>query len=579
MNDGRLLDVTTGQPLPVGSEAEQQFIEKLHKVFDAGNVGLPRVTGVTLPNGKPLSFVNTVDDYVGMLKNANGNFELPAQLVPPQSGNVKAFVGGEPALLQSNGTYQVGGAVFPADSPQLKFVVDGQPAVRVEVQAFVDGKPVTAGEDGMFHVDGRVIDPHSPEVVFKAGDHRVVGNEHAYISVPARELPPGSPEGQAFELGLRATSDKAAGVTPNHFKDAEGNWVAGDQHFSPDSPEGKAFAEGLSYRFDEHKWGDANAFGYFGADRIGGVRVPPLSSGFNYDMTVAMSKGMSSVVDPTGQGRTIVSISARDSEPSGAVWHAFTTPDGKKELYVLKPEGMLNVKPNVEGYRYDHFLQTVTDLDYPGSKWALQSLPHNQLEQVPRLNTTIKNDPSAFEAVQAEILEINKKNQAENVATVVGIIGSAETGYEVVQVERIVGDVDLMHAQWSDGSYLTADEILAPGGLKENINQAYHDMGYKVDLINHGAHVDGMMNNYLNEKYGLTWAYKNQPVYVFGGDGYQGSAHLLTTFKAVTGVDPSIVVMPRAVSSTPDVTDIVKGAVVNPYQAQIDARLAEDALR
>lgn len=106
-----------------------------------------------------------------------------------------------------------------------------------------------------------------------------------------------------------------------------------------------------------------------------------------------------------------------------------------------------------------------------------------------------------------------------------------------------VSDVDLAYAVHADGHLLSDAEINAPGGLREAINAAYGAaLGVDYEIVNHGAHLNGLRDPRLVELYDLDAPrYWSGPVHTFaaGANGYTGTASLGDTYRRL--VDPHYV--------------------------------------
>jgi hypothetical protein len=107
----------------------------------------------------------------------------------------------------------------------------------------------------------------------------------------------------------------------------------------------------------------------------------------------------------------------------------------------------------------------------------------------------------------------------------------------------VVSDVDIAYAIGNDGHLLTDDEITAT--LLPAINQAYSDRnlaGQTYDIVNHGAHFNGLQDPELRERYRLDREeYWNAPVYKFTAEagGFTGATNFGQTYLNL--VDPDYV--------------------------------------
>jgi hypothetical protein len=113
------------------------------------------------------------------------------------------------------------------------------------------------------------------------------------------------------------------------------------------------------------------------------------------------------------------------------------------------------------------------------------------------------------------------------------------------RVLMAVPDVDIVYARAADGRLLTDAEIMGPNGLKAAINRAYAELGSpgtEYQIVNHGAHFNGMKDPELVRTYGLDAPkYWDGSVYKFAVDarGYVATAPFGETYRTL--VDPMYV--------------------------------------
>jgi hypothetical protein len=113
------------------------------------------------------------------------------------------------------------------------------------------------------------------------------------------------------------------------------------------------------------------------------------------------------------------------------------------------------------------------------------------------------------------------------------------------RVLMAVPDVDIAYARAADGHLLTDAEIMAPSGLKAAINRAYAELGSpgtEYEIVNHGAHFNGLKDAGLVKAYGLDEPkYWDGSVHKFAVDagGYVETSRFGGTYRAL--VDPAYV--------------------------------------
>jgi hypothetical protein len=116
-----------------------------------------------------------------------------------------------------------------------------------------------------------------------------------------------------------------------------------------------------------------------------------------------------------------------------------------------------------------------------------------------------------------------------------------------------VSDVDLAYARHVDGHLLTDAEINAPGGLRERTNAVYGEaLGVEYEIVNHGAHFNGMRDPRLLELHDLDAPqFWSGAVHTFaaGANGYVGSATLGDSYRRL--VDPHYVPRWQRVAQAP----------------------------
>jgi hypothetical protein len=125
-----------------------------------------------------------------------------------------------------------------------------------------------------------------------------------------------------------------------------------------------------------------------------------------------------------------------------------------------------------------------------------------------------------------------------------------------------VSDVDLAYARHEDGHLLSDAEINAPGGLREAINAAYGAaLGVDYEIVNHGAHFNGMQDPRLMGLYDLdAKRFWSGPVHTFAADanGYVGSATLGDSYRRL--VDPDYVPRWQRVARAPGADEAAAAA-------------------
>lgn len=108
-----------------------------------------------------------------------------------------------------------------------------------------------------------------------------------------------------------------------------------------------------------------------------------------------------------------------------------------------------------------------------------------------------------------------------------------------------VSDVDIVYARGVDGHLLTDTEIMDRNGLRAAINRAYSEAnlpGVHYEIVNHGAHFNGLQDPELVKAYGLDAPkYWDGPVHKFAADalGYVETAAFGETYRKL--VDPTYV--------------------------------------
>jgi hypothetical protein len=268
--------------------------------------------------------------------------------------------------------------------------------------------------------------------------------------------------------------------------------------YAPGSPEEAAYLQHLRGQFDatRARWGTA----------IGdGQRVPPPASGLTPEMQAALVAGMAEFERVTGI--EIEAIGTRGSEPDGSFWHAVANSAGGP-AYASKPGSAVGVPAPAD--------MSATQPQLGSPRWAVVPAETEAAALLARAG-------GDSEALAALIDDVNRANQAQGIAARFAIHDG-----QPIKLERVVSDLDIAYVLGPAGRPLSDAEVLELGRY---VNEAYRGQGYLVDLVNHGAHFNGMLDPRYNEAFALTWKYRDEPVFNFTAAGYQGTSRLIDTYR------------------------------------------------
>ncbi|MGQ0505026.1 MAG: hypothetical protein ACT4TC_06865, partial [Myxococcaceae bacterium] len=109
--------------------------------------------------------------------------------------------------------------------------------------------------------------------------------------------------------------------------------------------------------------------------------------------------------------------------------------------------------------------------------------------------------PTETEAIVAEarnsgrplgqvLAEVNQTQRAEKRP-----VRYVQENGEVVKLQQFASDLDLAYVLDGDGRPLSDPEVAVFGA---QLNRAYQDLGYPVELVQHGAHFNGMQRPEIN---------------------------------------------------------------------------------
>ena len=258
---------------------------------------------------------------------------------------------------------------------------------------------------------------------------------------------------------------------------------------------------GLTPRFESAV---ATALSELGVDWIGFRGSSPGGS-FWHDVGGPTQRDSWKVVSNFMAGGTVEAGAYVPTKPEGAFTLARINPDGTADLTVARA--------------LDQYLRGETGVGL--------------LDSFPALEHVILTDSSGnivgLQPMLGGAVPVVMNPQMHTVT-----VDGREVQVPVGPVAITVSDFDIAYAV-RDGQPLTEQEIREQ--LIPAINRAYGEMSYGIptyDVVNHPDHASGMLDAYLNERYGLSGErYWDAPVYNFDPRGYTGESPLGPTVRQV----------------------------------------------